>query len=66
MSFQKSIRGVPLSYIIIKNTPSTNGSEIRYVQIVYNASIVKNISIKNSRKVLNILKEPTIVNDAVI
>ena len=55
---------MPLSYIIRKYTPIPKDSENRDVQIIYQASLVGNIFIRYSRKVLDILKELTLGTDA--
>ena len=60
----KNSRGVTLSYATRKDTPSPENSENRYVQIIYKTSIVGNMSTRDSRKVLNILNEPTLGTDA--
>ena len=61
---EKNICGVPLSYIIRKDTTSPEDSENRDVQIIYQASIVRNMFIRDSTKVLDILKEITLGTDA--
>ena len=53
-----------LSYVIIKDTPSPEDSENRDVQIIYQESLVGNMFTRDSKKVLDILKELTLVNDA--
>ena len=55
---------MPLSYVIIKETSVPEDSENTYVQIVYQASLVGDMFIIDSRKVLDILKELNIGNDA--
>ena len=54
----------PLSYFIIKDISSTKDSENRNVQIIYQESLVGNMFTRYSRKVLDILKELTLVTDA--
>ena len=56
--------GVPLYYVIIKDIPSTKDSENRDMQIIYQACLVVNMFTRDSRKVLNILKEITLGNHA--
>ena len=53
-----------LSYVIRKDTSIPEDSENRDVQIIYQASLVSNMFTINSRKVLDILKEPTLGTDA--
>ena len=55
---------MPLSYVIRKDTSSPEDSENRDVQIIYQASIVWNRYTRDSRKVLDILKELTLGTDA--
>ena len=55
---------VPLSYVIRKDTSSPEDSENRDVQIIYQASLVGNMFNRDSRKVLDILKELTLGADA--
>ena len=55
---------MPLSYVIRKDTPSTEDSENRDVLIIYHASLVGNMFTRDSRKVIDILKELTLGNDA--
>ena len=57
---------MPLSYVIGKDTSSPKDSENRDVQIIYKASLVWNIFTRDSMKVLDIIKEPTIGTDAEI
>ena len=57
---------MPLYYVIRKDTSSPEDSEIRYVQIIYQASLVRNVFNRDSRKILDILKELTLVTDAEI
>ena len=56
--------GVPLYYVIIKDTPNTEDSEKRDIQIIYQASIVGNCFTRDSRKILDIIKEMNLGNDA--
>ena len=63
MSRKKS-RGVPLSYVIRKDTSSSEDSENMDVQIIDKASIFGNMFTRDSRKVIDILKEPTLGTDA--
>ena len=53
---RKKNRGVPLSYVTIKDMLSPEDSENRDVKIMYQASLVGNIFTRNSRKVLDIIK----------
>ena len=55
---------MPLSYVIIKDTTIPDDSENRDVQIIYQASLVRNRFTRYSRKVLDILKELTLGTDA--
>ena len=57
-------RRVTLSYVIINDTSSTKDSENRDVKIIYQESLVGNMFTRNSRKVLDILKELTLGNYA--
>ena len=59
----KNGRGVPISYVVRKYTPSPEDSENRDVQIIYQASLVGNMFTRDSSKVLNIPKELTLVTD---
>ena len=61
---RENSRGVPLSYVIRKDTSSPKYSEIRYVQIIYQSILVGNIFTRDSRKVLDIFKELTLVTDS--
>ena len=54
---------MPLSYVIIKYTPSPEDSENRNMQIIYQASLVENMFIRDSRKVLDIIKELNLGTD---
>ena len=58
--------GVPISYVIIKDTSSTKNSEHRYMQIMYQASLDGKMFTRESRKVLDILKETTLGTDTVV
>ena len=53
-----------LSYFIRKYTSSTEDSENRDVLILYQASLFGNMFTRDSRKVLDILKELTLGTDA--
>ena len=53
-----------LSYVIIKDTSSPKDSENRYVQIIYQASLVGKMFTRESRRVLDIIKELTLGTDA--
>ena len=55
---------MPLSYVIIKDTSSPKYSEKRDVQIIYQASLVGNMFTRDSRKVIDIIKELTLGTDA--
>ena len=52
--------GVLISYVIRKYTPSTNDSENRDVQIIYQESLIGNMFTRDSRKFIGTLKEPTL------
>ena len=54
---------MPLSDVIINDTSSPKYSENRDVQIFYQASLDGNMFIRDSRKVLGILKELTLGTD---
>ena len=56
----KNSSGVPLYYVIRKDTPSPEDNENRYVKIIYQASLVGNMLTRDSRIVLYIIKEPTL------
>ena len=53
-------RGVPLCYVIRKDTSSPKDSENRDVQIIYQASLVGNMFTRDLREVIDILKELTL------
>ena len=53
-----------LSYVIRKDTSSSEDSEIRDVQIIYQGSLVRNMFTRDSREVLDINKELNLGNDA--
>ena len=53
-----------LSYVIRKDTSIPKDSENRDVQIIYKASLVGKMFTRDSRKVLDILKELTLGTDA--
>ena len=61
---RENSRGVPLSYVIRKDTSSPEDIENRDVQIIYQSSLVGNMFTRDSRKVLNILKELTLGTDS--
>ena len=54
---------MPLSYVIIKDKPRPDEGKNRDVKIIHQASLAGNIFIRDSRKVLNILKEITLGDD---
>ena len=54
---------MPLSYVIRKDTSSPKDSENRDVQIIYQASLAGNVFTRDSRKLLDILKELTLGTD---
>ena len=60
---RKNSRGVPLSYDIINDTPIPKDSENRDVQIIYRASLLRNMFSRDSRKVLGFLKELNLGTD---
>ena len=60
----KNSRGVPLSYVIRKVVSSPEDSENRDVQIIYQASLVRNMFTRDSSKVIDILKELTLGTDS--
>ena len=55
---------MPLYYVIIKDTSSTEDSENRDLQIIYQAILVRNMFTRDPRKVLDIIKELTLGTDA--
>ena len=55
---------VPLSYVIIEDTPGPKKSKNRDAKTIYQESIVMNKFNKDSRKVLYIFKELTLGTDA--
>ena len=55
--------GVPISYIIMRDTPSPEDNEIRNLQINYQEILVGSIFTRYSRKVLDIIKELTLGTD---
>ena len=57
---RENSHGVPLSYVIRKDMSIPEDSENRDVQIIYQASLVGNMFTRDSRKVLDILKEMTL------
>ena len=57
-------RGVPLYYVIRNDTSSHEDSENRDVKIIYQASLVRNMFIRDSRKILDIFKDLTLGTDA--
>ena len=54
---------MPLSYVIRKDTPIPEDSKSRDVQIVHKASLVRIIFTRDSKEVLDKLKETTLGND---
>ena len=64
LHFLKNCRGVPLSYVIKKYTPSLKDSENRDVEIIYQSSFFRNMVTKDPREIINILRELTLGNDA--
>ena len=60
----KNSRGVPLSYVIRKDSSSPEDSENRDMQIIYVKSLFGNMFTRDSRKVLDILKELNLGTDA--
>ena len=54
---------MPLSHVIRKVTSSLRDSENRDVQIIYQASLIGNMFTRDSKKVLDILKELTLRTD---
>ena len=63
-SQRKKIRVVPLSYVIRKYTPSPEDRENRNLQIIHQASLVRNRFKRESKKVFDILKELNLGTDA--
>ena len=61
---RKKSHGVPLSYVIRKDTPSLEYIENRDVKIIYKESLSGNMFTGDSQKVLNITKELTLENYA--
>ena len=61
---RENSRGVPLSYVIRNDMSSPEDSENRDVQILYQESIVGKMFIRDSSKVIDILKELTLGTDA--
>ena len=61
---RKNSPGVPLSYAIINDTPIPEDIENRDMQIIYQASLLRNMFTRDSRKVLGFLKELTHGTDA--
>ena len=53
-----------LSYVIIKYAPIPEDSKNRDVHIIYQEILVGNVSTRDSRKCIDILKELTLGNDA--
>ena len=60
----KKGRSVTLSYVIRNDTPSPKYRENRDMQTIYHASLVGNIFTRESRKVIEIIKELTLGTDA--
>ena len=54
---------MPLSYVIRKDTSIPEDSKNRDVQIIYQASLVGDMFNRDSRKVLDIIKELTLGTD---
>ena len=63
---RKKSRVVPLSYVIRKDTSSPEDSENMDVHIIYQASLFGKMFTRDSRKMLDILKELTLETDAKI
>ena len=61
---RENSRGVPISYVIRNDMSSPEDSENRDVQILYQESIVGKMFIRDSSKVIDILKELTLGTDA--
>ena len=61
---RKNSCGVLLTYVIRKDTSSPEDSEKRDAQIIYQASLVGNMFTRDSRKILDIIKELTLGTDA--
>ena len=61
---RKNSCGIQLFYVNRKDTPIPKDSENRDVQIIYQASLVKNMFARDSRKVIDIIKKLTLGNDA--
>ena len=55
---------MPLSYVIIKDTPSPDDRKNWGVKIIYQASLVENMFTRDSRKVINILKKLNLGTDS--
>ena len=55
---------MPLSYVIRKDASSPKDSEIRYEQMIYQASLVGNMFTRDSRENLGIIKKLTLGTDA--
>ena len=57
---RKNSHGVPLCYVIRKDKSSTKDSENRDVQRIYQAILFGKMFTKDSRKVLDMIKELTL------
>ena len=55
---------MPISYVTRKDAPNPEDSKNRNVQIIYQASLSGNIFTRDSRKVINIIKELSLGTDA--
>ena len=55
---------MPISYIIMRDTPSPEDNENRNLQIIYQESLVRNMFTRDSGKVLDIIKELILGTDA--
>ena len=54
---------MPLSYVIRNDAPTPDNDEKDYVQITHQIGLVRNIFTRDSSKVIDIIKEPTLEND---
>ena len=61
---RKKSLGVPISYVTRKDAPNPEDSKNRNVLIIYQASLSGNIFTRDSRKVINIIKELSLGTDA--
>ena len=64
LASREKSRCVPLYYVIRKDTPSPKDSEIRDEKIIYQASLVRNMFTRDSRKLLDIIKKLTLGTEA--